>query len=44
VKSPSVYVLDEAGTTTAELAMEGRTLGTTAPSYTGGGDFIQNDD
>ncbi|NDD52767.1 hypothetical protein EBZ39_02615 [bacterium] len=43
VKSPSVYLLDEAGTTTAELALQGRVLGTTAPSYTGGGNFVQND-
>ena len=44
VKSPSVYLLDEDGTGTQELAMQGRTLGTTDPSYVGGGDFVDNDD
>lgn len=43
-KSPSVYLLNEQGNATAELAMDGRVLGTTDPSYTGGGDFVQNDD
>lgn len=44
LKSPSVYLLDEDGTGTQELAMQGRTLGTTDPSYAGGGDFVDNDD
>jgi hypothetical protein len=46
IKSPSVYVLDEDGVGTAELAMEGRVLGTTDPSYSQGADpdFVQNDD
>jgi hypothetical protein len=44
IKSPSVYLLDEDGTGTQELAMAGRTLGTTDPSYEGGGDFVDNDD
>jgi hypothetical protein len=46
VKSPSVYILDEDGVGTAELAMEGRVLGTTDPSYTQGADpdFVDNDD
>ena len=44
VKSPSVYLLDEDGTGTAELAMDGRVLGTTDPSYEGGGNFVDNDD
>ena len=44
IKSPSVYLLDEDGTGTAELAMDGRVLGTTDPSYTGGGNFVDNDD
>lgn len=46
VKSPSVYLLDEDGTGTAELAMDGRVLGTTDPSYSQGADpdFVDNDD
>jgi hypothetical protein len=46
IKSPSVYLLDEDGTGTAELAMEGRVLGTTDPSYSQGADpdFVDNDD
>lgn len=44
IKSPSVYLLDEDGTGTAELVMDGRVLGTTDPSYTGGGNFVDNDD
>lgn len=41
VKSPSVYLLSESGDLTRELAMSGdKELGTTAPSYTGGGDFV----
>ena len=44
VKSPSVYLLNEEGSATAELAMQGRVLGTTNPSYTGGDNFVQNDD
>jgi hypothetical protein len=46
IKSPSVYILDEDGVGTAELAMAGRVLGTTDPSYSQGADpnFVQNDD
>ena len=46
IKSPSVYILDEDGVGTAELAMAGRVLGTTDPSYTQGADpdFVDNDD
>ena len=44
IKSPSVYILDEDGVGTAELAMAGRVLGTTVPSFDGGGSFVQNDD
>jgi hypothetical protein len=44
IKSPSVYLLDEDGVGTQELALAGRVLGTTDPSYVGGGDFVQNDD
>ena len=44
VKSPSVYLLNEQGTNTQELAMSGRTLGTTDASTEGGGDFVDNDD
>lgn len=43
-KSPSVYLRSEDNSGTAELAAQGRVLGTTAPSYKGGGDFVQNDD
>jgi len=44
VKSPSVYLLSESGDVTRELAMAStKELGTTAPSYTGGGDFIEGD-
>lgn len=40
IKSPSVYLLSEQGTQTEELAMSGRTLGTSTPSVYGGGDFV----
>jgi hypothetical protein len=41
VKSPSVYLLSESGGVTQELAMSsGRVLGTTDPSWTGGGDYV----
>jgi hypothetical protein len=44
VKSPSVYLLSESGGVTRELAMAStKELGTTEPSYTGGGDFIEGD-
>lgn len=44
VKSPSVYLLSETGNVTRELAMAStKELGTSAPSYTGGGDFIEGD-
>ncbi len=44
VKSPSVYLLSESGGVTRELAMAStKELGTTAPSYTGGGDFTEAD-
>lgn len=43
VKSPSVYLLSESGNVTRELAMSGdKELGTTEPSYTGGGDFVSD--
>jgi hypothetical protein len=44
VKSPSVYLLSESGGVTRELAMAStKELGTTEPSYTGGGDFVEGD-
>ena len=44
VKSPSVYLLSETGDVTRELAMaETEELGTTDPSYKGGGDFTEGD-
>ena len=44
VKSPSVYLLSETGNVTRELAMAStKELGTSAPSYTGGGDFTEGD-
>lgn len=44
VKSPSVYLLSESGNVTRELAMAStKELGTSAPSYTGGGDFTEGD-
>lgn len=44
VKSPSVYLLSESGNVTRELAMAStKELGTTAPSYSGGGDFVEGD-
>ena len=40
VKSPSVYLLSETGGVTKELAMNSnRTLGTSTPSWDGGGSF-----
>lgn len=44
VKSPSVYLFNEQGTETRELAMDNKVLGTTQPSTAGGGDFVDNDD
>lgn len=44
VKSPSVYLLSETGGVTRELGMAStKELGTTVPSYDGGGDFIEGD-
>lgn len=44
VKSPSVYLLSESGGVTRELAMAStKELGTTEPSYQGGGDFVEGD-
>jgi hypothetical protein len=44
VKSPSVYLLSETGNVTRELGMAStKELGTTAPSYDGGGDFTEGD-
>ncbi|WP_353208370.1 hypothetical protein [Sphingorhabdus sp.] len=44
VKSPSVYLRDESNTITRELGMAStKELGTTVPSYDGGGDFIEGD-
>jgi len=44
VKSPSVYVLSETGNVTRELGMaETEELGTTIPSFAGGGDFTEGD-
>lgn len=44
VRSPSVYLLSESGNVTRELAMAStKELGTTAPSYKGGGDFVEGD-
>jgi hypothetical protein len=44
VKSPSVYLLSETGGVTRELAMaETEELGTTVPSFNGGGDFTEGD-
>ena len=44
VRSPSVYLLSESGGVTRELAMAStKELGTTAPSYDGGGDFVEGD-
>lgn len=44
VKSPSVYLLSETGGVTRELAMAStKELGTSAPSYKGGGDFTEGD-
>ena len=44
VKSPSVYLLSESGGVTRELAMAStKELGTTEPSYKGGGDFVEGD-
>jgi hypothetical protein len=44
VKSPSVYLLSETDGVTRELAMDSESeLGTTEPSYTGGGDFVEGD-
>jgi hypothetical protein len=44
VKSPSVYLLSDTGNVTRELAMAStKELGTTAPSYDGGGDYIEGD-
>jgi len=43
VKSPSLYLLNEQGTVTAEVAMSNRVLGTSNPSFAGGGTFVQND-
>lgn len=39
VKSPSVYLLNEAGTATKELALGPSGLGTSTPSWDGGGSF-----
>jgi hypothetical protein len=44
VKSPSVYLRDDADTVTRELGMAtNKELGTTVPSYDGGGDFTEGD-
>jgi hypothetical protein len=44
VKSPSVYLRDDADTVTRELGMAtNKELGTTVPSYAGGGDFTEGD-
>lgn len=44
VKSPSVYLLSETGGVTRELAMAStKELGTSAPSYKGGGDYTAGD-
>jgi len=44
VKSPSVYLLSETGGVTRELAMAStKELGTTVPSYDGGGDYTEGD-
>jgi hypothetical protein len=44
VKSPSVYLLSETGGVTRELAMAStEELGTTVPSFNGGGDFTEGD-
>lgn len=44
VKSPSVYLLSETGGVTRELAMAStKELGTTVPSFDGGGDFTEGD-
>ena len=44
VKSPSVYLLSETGGVTRELGMAStEELGTTIPSYDGGGDFTEGD-
>lgn len=44
VKSPSVYLLSESGNVTRELAMAStKELGTTVPSFDGGGDFTEGD-
>jgi hypothetical protein len=44
VRSPSVYLLSETGNVTRELGMAStKELGTTAPSYTGGGDYTEGD-
>lgn len=44
VKSPSVYLLSETGAVTRELGMaETKELGTTVPSFDGGGDFVEGD-
>ena len=44
IKSPSVYILSETGNVTRELGMAStKELGTTAPSWTGGGDYIEGD-
>jgi len=41
VKSPSVYLLSETGSVTEELAMNAsRVLGTSTPSWQGGGNFV----
>jgi hypothetical protein len=41
VKSPSVYLLSETGNVTKELAMNSsRVLGTTDPSWVGGGNYV----
>jgi hypothetical protein len=44
VKSPSVYLLSETGNVTRELGMAStKELGTTQPSFVGGGDFTEGD-
>lgn len=44
VKSPSVYLLSDTGNVTRELAMAStKELGTTVPSFDGGGDYIEGD-
>lgn len=44
VKSPSVFLLSETGNVTRELAMaQTEELGTTVPSFNGGGDFTEGD-